>query len=205
LGDLAWNQSEPRELRSTTESARGNHGCVLFPARRRRTSRSTSAESRKLVGAKPRQRAIKIEQAGEMPVSQDAHSSGHVQVPAFGLRATVPVVDENFVGPQQLSQRQRGRFSRIEEAEGRVGRWVRAHFKPIGRLRNPGPDGRRRSGASQFLGDGFGHHYVCVERQEHVYGFDQHEVIEGAGIGHNDHADRSALRFSSSSRIVARS
>jgi hypothetical protein len=43
---------------------------------------------------------------------------------------------------------------------------------------------------------------VCIERLEHFCGFDQDEVIEGAGIGHNDHADRSALRFSFNSRIV---
>ena len=41
-----------------------------------------------------------------MRIREDAHGSSHVQVPAFGLRATLTLIDENSIGSQQLGQRQ---------------------------------------------------------------------------------------------------
>ena len=40
-----------------------------------------------------------------------------------------------------------------------------------------------------------GHNHVRVEKLEHVHRSDQNEIIEGAGVGHNDHAGRTELRL----------
>jgi len=68
----------------------------------------------------PRQRLVKIEQARQMGVRQDAEGSGDMQVPQFGFRAAIAIIDEDAVGTQQFSQRQRGRFPRVQETESRV-------------------------------------------------------------------------------------
>mgnify|MGYP003694743549 CR=1 FL=1 len=140
-----------------------------------------------------------------MRARQHAQGSGNVQV-ALGFRAAVPLIDKDFVNPQQLSQRQCGPFpgSRNRRGRVRVGGSGRTSSQSGGCAIHD----RTAAGAPLLrnsAGDGLGHNHVRVERLEHVHCSDQHEIIERARIGHNDHAERKALRLSFNSRIVARS
>jgi hypothetical protein len=76
---------------------------------------------------------------------------------------------------------------------------------PFRRLRNPGSDGGWRPTVLQLPGDALGHEHATVERSQHVDRSDQDEVMQGTGVGHNDHARRSAFRISSLCLAVARS
>lgn len=100
-------------------------------------------------------------------------------------------------------------------------RWLRArrHRETGWRGRRAGPGGshttpavaRPRSGRLlaclllQLPGDRLRHKHATVEGPQEVHCSEQHKIIEGAGIGHDNHAGLSTFCFSRNSWTVARS
>ena len=119
--------------------------------------------------------------------------------------APFPLVDQQAVGNERECERDGRPFARIQELEGRFGGWVRPNLTPVWWLRDPGSDGVRCPSLHQLGGDRLGHEHAIVQRLEHVYRSDQNEVVEGTGVGDDDHVGCSALCFSSPTRMVARS
>lgn len=89
-------------------------------------------------------RLIEIKKASQVRVGEDAQRPSHSQAPSLGFSAASQIIDEEFVGVQQLRQGQSCTFTRIEEAgrriEGRVGK----HLEPRRKLGDPGPHRSRR-------------------------------------------------------------
>jgi hypothetical protein len=113
-------------------------------------------------GAESRQRLVKVQQPGEVRIGQHAQCPRYVQVPALRLGSAGLIVDQYFVGSQQLSQSQSGWFPWIEEPKRKIRRRVRPHFEPIGRRIDPGLESGWRPNTPQFLDDSFGHYYSSV-------------------------------------------
>ena len=136
-----------------------------------------------------------------MRIGEHTQGARHVEMAACGFRAAGQVINQQFVGVQNLGQAQGCPIARIEEIERGIGRWVWPHLEPGGRVTNPGEDRVRSARVLEFLNNGPSH--ARVERLGHLDGADQDEVVERTGIGNDD--GRSARCFSQNSRILARS
>ena len=64
---------------------------------------------------------------------------------------------------------------------------------PIRAGRNPGPNGRRRVRFLQFPDHSVRYEHTSLKRLQDIHRFGQHKVMEGAGIGHDDHAGLSTF------------
>jgi hypothetical protein len=72
-------------------------------------------------------------------------------------------------------------------------------------LPNPGEDGSRGGLLAELFDDGLRPDHTRVERLENLHGVYRHEIVDGTGIGNDNHAGCPAFCFSRNSRILARS
>ena len=121
-------------------------------------------------------------------IRQNAECAEDIQMPTKRFLAAVPVVDQQSVSPQFLSQRDRFQFSRSER-DRRPADLVRtAHLQPTRRALEPVADGLRSFVAAEFSDDRRRHDHPAVQRRQDVLALDQNQVLQRRGVGDDNHS-----------------
>ncbi len=124
--------------------------------------------------------------------AQDAQCSSDPELSPYRLRLAVGIIDQDEIGANSLGKSDRRTFAGVQPCSNRLCfvSGDRDDVHPGRRLSDPRANRVRRSRRSQFIGNRFRDKDGAVQVFEKRNVLDENEVVEGTGVGDDNHRSR---------------